>query len=181
MKKTAFWQKQKRLILSFMFFLLAIFLAPKEEAYGLSLLVGSGIIDQGDDVTRPGLTFEMVMRSRLVISSYLYGRKFGPVDEKAYGLSIGSRKKIFGPLPLRARFGLTMLNETTTINNTALNETENNYNVGGYLGASYGIKRGPFLFKVIWDSHLYPAGLNGFILLATGRKHVLSFMVGARL
>ena len=62
-----------------------------------------------------------------------------------------------------------------------VNRSEENYNIGGVFGVSAGLPKiaEPLYLSVSWDSHLFPAGVNGGLLLSTARKQSIMFNMGA--
>lgn len=149
-----------------------------KNADSLVLKGGIGRLDQGDDVGRPALVFEGQRRT-LVGGFYLYGREFSGVEEQTIGLYGGVEKVIFDKLPIFARFGGSALIERTSIAIApTTDETEYNYNLGAFVGLQGRVRMGRFITAGSIDSHLFLAGLNGGLLMATGRKHVISIMAG---
>jgi hypothetical protein len=115
---------------------------------------------------------------------YYYGRDHGPVQERTYLMSIDRRWGIQRSKYLEASLGVAMMNEKIDIDFEESDDfdlSEDNYNLGAHFGLSSSIPfPGPLHMSASWDSHLFPAGPNGGLFLATGRKMTISLMMGAK-
>lgn len=149
-----------------------------KQSFCNHIIAGIASIDQGDDVYRPGALIEAGINPENYIGLFTYGRTFGDVHEVAYTLHYGWTLDIFGSMPFFGRIGPSLLDEITTIKNQSISDTEHNYNIGAFLGIGYRYQFDQFILQANWDSHLYPAGLNGFLLMATGRKQTIGLLIG---
>jgi hypothetical protein len=63
------------------------------------------------------------------------------------------------------------------------NGDENNFNAGLAFGVAWSLPKtaAPLYMTVAWDSHLFPAGLNGLVFLSTGRKQTITIAMGVAL
>ncbi len=162
---------------------LALLTLPGKTS-ALDLALGLAAVEQGDDNQRPAAVIHLGWTSNYMSRAYLYGRDFGPVSERTYLLTFARRFAVFKTLNIEASLGLNMLLESISVDNsTDPTDTpkEDNYNFGGNAGLYYAPNLGALMLQLGWDSHLYPAGLNGGLFLATARKHFLSLSCGVRL
>lgn len=156
---------------------LGAWLGGSGPCYGVTLLAGLGVVDQGDDVSRPA--WSLGGRTTDYFGSYhLYGRSFGKVTERQQIIAAGFNHSWFGPWPVQARTGLAILHEATKITLATGAKQEANFALGLALGVGWQQAFGPFVVAASWDSYLYPPGIAGAILLASGRKHIINLMVG---
>jgi len=159
-------------------------LAPK-RAYAFELGGGFAAVDEGDDRMRPAATLDLSVNDLYGGRLYYYGRTYGPVREDTAVLSILRRWPVFGSKLLTASFGLALMDERTVLkfdNDTdqAKNQTENSYNGGFAFGVTFGLPKtsAPLYMALSWDAHVFPAGVNGGLFLATGRKQTISVILG---
>jgi hypothetical protein len=164
-----------------LFILGALLLITPNRGHATDILAGIGSVDQGDDVRRPGAIFEVGINPSIFAGGFFFGRNFGPVKESAIVLNLGIKRRLFGNLPIKGRAGISLLDESTKISHSEFSRVEHNYNPGIILGAGYSRQFGRTLIQFVWDSHLYPAGINGAILLATGRKQIVALLIGVAL
>ena len=150
--------------------------------------VGFAAIEEGDDRIRPGLTFHFGLAPLYYSRLHLWGRDHGPIEERAYLLSGGRRFSLFDSDLLQAQVGATLMYQGVVVNYDSRQETaadersEGDFNIGPALGIGVVWPDvDPLYLAVHWEGHLFPAGLDGGILLATGRKQVLSLTVGMTL
>lgn len=155
-----------------------ILLLIASSSYGLELLGGGGLVEQGDFVVRPTVMGQVSSKPYFLgLSSY--GRQFGPVKEISRMVFAGAEAEVFSRLPLKGRFGLSSLVETTELAYEGSEvQSEQSVNLGGLLGVSWKISDGGLKILAVWDSHIYPAGTRGGSLLATGRKQVIAIIGG---
>ncbi len=155
--------------------------SPSLQAFELGL--GFSAIEEGDDRFRPGILVDMssgeVWRSR----AYYYGRKYGPITERTMLISVYRYldiMRVFNTNFLRASVGGVVMNERTELDfKEDEDEVENNFNLGATIGVHTYIKIGDsFFVQGSVESHLFLAGLGG-ILLANGRKQMISLASGA--
>lgn len=147
--------------------------------------IGYGAVDQGDDRLEPAASVHAGL-GNYVVNLYYYGREFGPIRQDTYLIGVAHMWPIFGGSGLSAHFGVSLMDERIRIKYidslyTANNNAENNFNVGINFGVAWTfLPKGiaPLWAQVAWDSHIYAAGLEGGILLSSGRKQVISLAVG---
>jgi len=155
------------------------------QAFAAEYGIGYGAIDQGDDRLEPAANVHAGL-GNYVVNLYYYGREFGPIRQDTYLLGVAHRWPIFGGSGLSAHFGISLLDERIRIKYLAAqykanNSVEDNFNVGVNFGVAWAfLPKGiaPIWAQIAWDSHIYPAGLEGGILLSSGRKQVISLAVG---
>jgi hypothetical protein len=141
------------------------------QSAGVDLL----LVEEGDDRIRPGLSLvakHYDYKSELT----LYGRKFGPVTERTFILSVSKYIDIFrfGTLnQFMGSGGLAIMDETISIDLPSESKTEHSGNLGIVLGVhqKYHITD-KFSMNINWQSFVFPAGFGG-IFLSTGRKQTI--------
>lgn len=140
----------------------------------LAIEVGSGLeaIEDGDDRMRPAALLHVGTTGGLVSRFYLYGRNYGPVQERNYLLSVDKRFDIGGK-NWQGLIGIAGLCDTTTLkydDHPEDNMSFSSTNVGMAFGLHWNIwELKKFQLKATWDAHIFPAG-SGFIFLANARK-----------
>lgn len=147
--------------------------------------VGAGLtaVEEGDDRIRPGVGLHVGFNDFYAGRIYYYGREYGPVKEQTFLASFMRRWSVFKSNTVTAGFGGVLMDERTALTfdgeDTALNETENNYNLGAAMGIAWSLPKssGPLYASVAWDAHIFPAGIGG-IFLSTGRKQTITLIIG---
>ncbi len=160
------------------------------SAFAFDLGLGIAAVEQGDDSQRPAVVIN-AGTNFYAVRAYAYGRDYGPVSERTYSLSLLRRFGILASKDIEATLGMVIMNEQISLNYTsdqeavaeaaqkkAISSTENNYNIGAAMGIYYRILRTPLDVSLGWEAHLFPAGVQGGILLSTGRKQYLSLSSG---
>lgn len=166
--------------------MVCILLAGLAKANKLELGMGLSAIEEGDDRFRPGLAIHAGLARIWYGRAFLYGRDFGPVKERTYILSAGRKLNLFqmfGIKFLRAGLGLALMDEHIEIDIPGDSEhslTEDNFNFGGTAGIYGSFLPRPFLLQLSVESHVFLAGEAG-ILLANGRKHIITVTAGMKL
>lgn len=161
-------------------------------AWGFELAAGFALIEQGDDRGRPGLAVHGAFNEFYLGRGYYYGRDFGPIREDTYLLAFSRRFGLFKSNYISGHVGACAMNERITLRFRAedstdagagRNRSEDNYNVGGVFGITAALPKSasPLYAGISWDSHVFPAGLNGGLFLASGRKQAVSIYLGAAL
>ena len=150
--------------------------------------VGFAAIEEGDDRIRPGLTFHLGLAPHYYTRLHLWGRDHGPIEERGYLFGGGRRFELFGSDLLQAQVGVTLMYQGIDVDYapgpgaSSEERSEGNFNIGPAFGIGMmWLDVQPLYLAVHWEGHLFPAGLDGGILLATGRKQVLSLTVGLTL
>lgn len=139
--------------------------------------LGSGLvaIEDGDDRMRPAALLHLGTNAGFVSRFYVYGRDYGPVEERNFLLSLDKRFDLAGKT-WQGIVGLAALYDMTTIEYDDHPEDNMNYSSSNF-GAAFGIhwtfleaKR--FRMQATWDGHVFPAG-TGFLFLANARKSAI--------
>lgn len=140
-------------------------------------------MEEGDDRFRGGVNLHLGFNSYSARYFY-FMRSFGPVEENTHLLALSQSFPIPGTKFLWGRLGFAPLLEMTKLKyskneDQTFNKNEAQFNLGFLLGifAKFA-ESGPVTFQIAWESALYPAGLTGGILLATGRKQLISLNMG---
>lgn len=143
-------------------------------------------MEEGDDRFRGGLNLHLGFNSYSA-RYYYFMRSFGPVKESTHVLALSRSFPIPGMKFLWGRLGFAPLLETTKLSyskqeDQAFDTKEAQTNLGFLLGVFMQVTNsGPLSFQIAWESALYPAGLTGGILLATGRKQLFTLSAGMQL
>ena len=155
-------------------------------AEGLSLQVGLAAMEEGDDRYRAGGALDLSWHAYSARGFY-FEQNFGPVKRSTYLVEF-TRSLVLPPIQMfAARVGLAPLLERTQLHyqaskDQAFNRNEYEWNVGLAFGIFWQFHdQGRLRFQVAWDSVIFPAGLNGGILLATARKNLLTLSAGMKL
>ena len=139
-------------------------------------------MEESDDRLRPGISASLGLSS-VEASLYHYSRKFGPVDESTFLLALAHRFPLPVSANLTAAVGVAGLRESTTIEFSAKdadhNVDEDRDNLGGFLSLKYARQiYESWYWQFAWEAALFPAGVSGGILLATGRKQLMTLSAG---
>ena len=154
------------------------------ERKGIEVGAGPVAIDEGDDRLRPGAMAHIGFGNNLFGRFHGYGRKFGPVMERTWMLSLQKGFPMFGVNWIQMTLGGTLMDEYTELKyaDGEGNTSAHSYNLGFVGGVHFPILAvSPIYLELGWDSHLFLAGPNGGLLLATGRKQIFSLGLGVRL
>ena len=162
------------------------------SAQAFELAAGFSIVEQGDDRNRPAANLHIGINDFYLGRAYYYGREFGPVREDTYVLAGGRRFGLFKSNYITGHVGACVMNEQITLKfrsedttsaGSGRNRTEDNYNVGGVFGIAAALPKSasPLYAGISWDSHILAAGINGGLLLSSGRKQTVSVYLGAAL
>lgn len=149
---------------------------------------GVSAIEEGDDRYRGGLHVALGLGAYSA-DMYYFSLKFGKVKTTTQVFALSRSFQIPGIefMALSGRVGLAPLLETTNLNfdseaDQFFNRDEHQWNFGVLFGVFWEYPNSSLVrLRLAWDAALYPAGINGGILLATGRKHLLSLSVGLAL
>jgi hypothetical protein len=144
-------------------------------------LVSIAAVDETDGNLKPALGVKMLVGSHN-FSIWGWGRNFGPVEERSLLVSWGKVWTPFTTKIVSAMAGLSGLSETTRLKFKDYpqdNQDDTFYNGGIFFGLRCAYNFGPVIVDSTWESTLLPAGVTGGILLAMGRKQILSLGVGA--
>lgn len=157
-------------------------------AQAFVLAVGAGIVEQGDDRLEPAAAAILAVSESLALTAEAWGRSYGPVTQSTI---MGSAVRSFAVGKsglLSAHLGGTLMDEATTIkySNPAysgLNERKDAINLGANFGVSLNLPKSlsPLHGELSWDSHVFAAGGQGGLFLASGRKQVIAVLVGMHL
>jgi hypothetical protein len=156
-------------------------------AQAIELGAGFAAVEEGDDRIRPAAALHLGLNNDWAGNAYYYGREFGPVKEETFLLNFVKNWSIFKSKFLAAHFGPCAMNEKTTLTFDDEfkdeNRSENNFNAGAVYGISWSLPKsqGPLFLSVSWDSHIFAAGLNGGLLLSSGRKQTIALVGGMTL
>jgi len=160
--------------------LIAGFFSGSAQAFELGM--GFSAIEEGDDRFRPGILLDMshgeTWRGRI----FYYGRKYGPITERVVLVSAYRYldvMKMFNNSFLRASVGGVVMNERTELDfREDEDEVENNFNMGVVIGVHTYTRIGEsFFIQGSMDSHIFLAGEGG-LLMANGRKQMISLASG---
>ena len=145
-----------------------------------------GAIEETDDVLKPAVGAEFVVRDQFGLNLMYWGRSFGPVSETRYLISgYYSFVPIKPAKILRASVGLSILNEKTALeygsSNIQYDRTDTEWNAGAFFGLDVSLYSDEDAkLKIFWESSVFPAG-QAIILLVTGRKQTIGMSVGMML
>jgi hypothetical protein len=148
--------------------------------------VGPAAVEEGDDRLRPAASLYASVMEAWVGRLYFYGREYGPVREETYLVTAARKFPIFKSPFFFVTAGLTLMDERTVIAydkdaDKHANENDDQYNVGAALGMGVSVPKGPLHLAATWESHVFPAGVEGGIFLSSGRKQMLAVTVGVAL
>lgn len=175
--------------MKFYLFILLIFSFEQilaEEAKSWDFQAGLSVFDEGDDrfISAYNLHFAYTGYS---LRYFYTNKEFGPVFQETHLLAV-SKDFFFEKIPwVSLRLGLSPLMEKTSIKfdsteDASYNRKDTRLNLGTFFGlfSEYTIYR-KLKVQISWESALFPAGVLGGFLLATGRKQILSLSLGAQL
>lgn len=159
-------------------------------ARAFELAAGLAAVEEGDDRLRPAAVLHLGINPQYAGRAYYYGRTYGPVTEATAVVAAVRRWGLFKSNTLTASCGLALMDEKTTLKfddaaDAAVHDkVDDQYNAGLAFGIAWtplAAAKGPFYVSASWDSALFAAGLDGMILLSTGRKETLSLIMGVML
>ena len=139
--------------------------------------LGTGLvaIEDGDDRMRPAAVLQAASAGGYMGRFYLYGRDYGPVQERNYLLSLDKRFDIASK-SLQGLVGVACLYDSTSIKFPENPEDDDNFsstNIGGAFGLHWTfVETKVARLQLTWDGHVFPAG-SGFIFLANARKSAI--------
>ena len=150
-------------------------------------------LGQGDDRFFPAFAAGFGYES--LNGQLLYSRiAFKPVELSTYLLTITYRRALSKFKNLSIDTGFALLLESARINPSGFaptvpttnksdaGKTDTEGNLGGVFALTYRRSLGARLYlEGSWQNSLFGAGLEGMILLVTGRKQVISLALGADL
>jgi hypothetical protein len=148
---------------------------------------GFAAVEEGDDRIRPAATLHLGLNNDFAGNAYYYGREFGPVKEQTFIVNFVKSWAVFKSQFLAAHFGPCVMDEKTEITFASeysdQDRAEDNLNAGAVYGISWSLPKsqGPLYLSVSWDSHIFAAGVNGGLLLSSGRKQAISLVGGVAL
>ena len=152
-----------------------------------SLGAGLAGVEEGDDRLRPAAVIHAGWNDAYLTNFALYGRTFRCVTERTVLASLARRAAVPGFSALKASIGLFLLDEETTFNaNDPITGVPMGTERGISGGVTFGIEGhllqvGAISVRAAWESYLVPAGADGAIFLATGRKQLFSLVMGGGL
>lgn len=161
------------------------FLATSAMAF--TVAGGFAAVEGGDDRYEPAATLRLGFGDMFAANTFYWGRTYGPVRQETIMTSFVRRWGMFNSETMTAEFGAVLMDERISLRyhepQESYNRTENNYNFGVVYGVQIGLPKSaaPMHLSLGWDSHLFAAGLEGGLFLATGRKHTLSIRGGVDL
>lgn len=167
-------------------FLLAMLVVPAQLS-ALEIGLGLSAIEEGDDRYRPGVLLHVSPRSGFYGRMFYYGRKYGPLIERNFLMSVNAEIDAFRMMRanfLKGSLGLVFMNQQTELQfdgaDSDESEVENSPN-GGFVFGLHATApfKGPVFLKMSVESHMFLAGEAG-ILLANGRKHMVSLISGVK-
>lgn len=144
-------------------------------------------MEEGDDRIRPAAALHLGLNEDFSGNAYYYGREFGPVKEETILLNFVKSWQVFKSQFLSAHFGPCVMDEKTSIHfesaDSEEDRAEDNLNAGAVYGIAWSLPKnqGPLYLAVSWDSHIFAAGINGGLLLSSGRKQAISLVGGMKL
>jgi hypothetical protein len=149
---------------------------------------GGALVAAGDDRLEPAATVHIGWSPFEATDVYYWGRLYGPVKQENGMITLVRKWGLFKSNVMTAHFGIALLDERTTIHYddplyASYNQQQNALNGGVDFGVVFAIPphAGPVAFAMGWDSHVFPAGAEGMLLLATGRKETFSVTMGIQL
>lgn len=160
-----------------------VFPCPKSIA-DIQIVPSLAAVGESDDILKPAIGLKSYFKNSFGVSFWGWGRDFGPVEERSMLLTVGKYWTPFSFKSLMVGGGLTVLSETTRLvykDAKEENQEDTFYNGGGFFGLRYSYDLSGVILDASWESGIFPAGLNGGILLATGRKQIVSLGIGATL
>ncbi len=154
---------------------------------GLEIQFGMAALEEGDDRYRAGGLLHVAWNP-YAARYYFFEYDFGPVANGLHLLELTRSFVLPGFQALFGRVGVAAALDHTRIHydsssDADFNRNEYEWNGGLVFGVYWSpdTRGGPLRFQFAWDSAVFPAGVNGGILLATGRKHTLSLSAGMSL
>jgi hypothetical protein len=168
------------------FWLLIVFFAipyPKSRA-DIQVTPSVAAVSESDDILKPAIGLKGYFDGGFGVTFWGWGRDFGPVQERTMLLTVGKYWSPFSFKNLMVGGGLTALSETTRLVYKDAKEDNQNdtfYNGGGFFALRYSYSLSGLILDASWESGIFPAGFSGGLLLATGRKQVISLGIGAAL
>jgi hypothetical protein len=178
----------KNIIKSFVVSALTLCWIWSQPVPAAGLSVGLMAVEEGGDIFRPGATAVLRPWDGAFVDLSLWGREFGKVVERSGLIAAGGEAKVKGILFIR--FGGSILAESTTVKEAKATDeslsdsgksdfTETSYAPGFMVGSSLKIlNSGPLQVEAQWNSHVYPAGFDGGLLLAHGRRQTFTILGG---
>ena len=152
-----------------------------------SLGAGVAAVEEGDDRLRPAALVHAGWTENYMSNLIFYGRSFQDVTQQTMIFSSSKRGSVPGFKSLKASAGLFMIDEQTRIkavdpDTGKMMATENSWTGGVVFGLEgHLLQIGRLKLRAAWESYLVPAGVNGLIFLATGRKQLFSLVMGGGL
>ena len=146
--------------------------------------IGPAILEEGDDRLKPAA---YVSFSAKDFGVHLFYNKntYSPVHIQNTMIAITRPLPIVLYDQIHIDLGGTALYESVTINyqgeKPSFQKEQGNFNLGLFLSFSATYDLDPFSLRIGWQSGIFPAGLTGGILLASGRKQYISFSLGLKL
>ena len=153
----------------------------------VSLGMGLAAAEEGDDHVRPASVLNVGWNEGNVSNLFFYGRSYNDVVQRTTIISFAKRAALASSKRFKVSIGLFALDEETSIDavdpDTGKPMGTEHALAGGLAFGLEGrlVQVGRLSLRAAWDSHLVPAGAQGFIMLATGRKQMFSLVMGGDL
>lgn len=152
-------------------------------AHAFEIAAGFAAVEEGDDRLRPAAAVHVGFPRDFEGNLYYYGREFGPVKEQTVIVNFVKSWDVFNSKFLEAHFGPCLMDEKTDVSfdgeDSEESQSEDNLNAGAVYGINFALpKAGPLYLAASWDSHIFAAGINGGLLLSSGRKQTISLVGG---
>ncbi|MFK7872219.1 MAG: hypothetical protein AB8C84_03470 [Oligoflexales bacterium] len=142
--------------------------------------LGPMFIESGDDRLQGGWVAHGYFKD-YVMTLGGYQRHFQIVDEMTWMLNITKTFKGFKG-NFRSEVGAALLAETTSVSDSGFSQSETRWNLGGVFALRWRfVESKSFYMTLNWESAIFPAGLQGLLLLSTGRKQMISAVMGMEL
>ncbi|MEY4631047.1 MAG: hypothetical protein RIQ81_1167 [Pseudomonadota bacterium] len=141
--------------------------------------LAAGAVEGGDDRFQPTAGAGFTAPSGIIGTAWVYGRTYGPVQERAYILSGAQPFEPFGTKSISLLAGISVLMERTSVDGGP--DADDTKDSSTNLGALFGLRGEIYKWKnfslgATWESHIYPAG-SQILLLVTGRKQLIGINV----
>ncbi len=152
-----------------------------ESERQLRLSLGLAALEEGDDRQRPALGLSADFKDLYTANAYYWGRDQGPFHERNVLVSAMRSFVLAEKLHLTGALGVGFLWETLKLTYSDApqdNDQELNYNLGLAVRFAWQYDIGPSFVFLHWDSYIFPAGINGGLLLSTGRKQLIKAGIG---
>ncbi len=132
-------------------------------------------MEEGDDRQRPAISLALEWEN-LILNSYYYGQDIDRIRSRSHITSLGYSFPYMKLKWLRGSIGPSYMKKSMTL-------PIEDFSAASYSFESWGLALGLYwspwspLWRLSWESHLYPAGYAS-LLLTTARRQSISVQGG---